>query len=191
MRILPWLVLALLALQPACRAADFQDEVARPRQAARRLDRSDQPQGVRASAGQADRTWALPASDAELRAAVRGAHAAEAARHPAGGPLPAAQLQAVLLELLNPQRAELSARERQAFDAAVAQWAARQGLGGGAGEGRELSASLLQQQAALKFLRATAAALARVRSEERLRLKARNILEQAQEAAEDARSDAL
>jgi hypothetical protein len=191
------LALLLLALRPGpAAAADFQDEVSRPRQAPPRLARADLPQG-RKGAAPLDSTWALPPGDAELRAAIRSAQAAEAARHhPAGGALPAAALQPVLLELLNPQHAELSAREREAFAAAVAQWAARQGLGGeGVGEGgqgQELSASLLQQQAALKFLRSTAAALAKIRGEERLRQKAQNILEQTQEAAlEAARGEAL
>lgn len=175
------LLLALLAGSPAA-AADFQDEVARPRQAPRRLDKAGLPQGLKSTT--LDRTWTLPGSDAELRAAIREALGAEAAHHAMG--LTAAQLQPVLLALLNPQRAELSAREREAFAAEVGRWAARQGLGGAEGQQQELSASLLQQQASLKFLRSMAASLERVRSEERLRQKAASILEMAQEEGREA-----
>jgi hypothetical protein len=200
--------LLFLLLLPAL-AIDFQDELTAKPPPPRRLDRAELPRGSGGGGGgpggAPDGAWQLPAGDAELRAALRSAHSAEAARHASG--LTAAHLAPVLLRVLNAQQAELSARETEAFGAEVARWAARQGLGGGGGGGggeeavaaqgqpqplpppRELSASLLQQAASLRFLRGVAARLARVRSEERLRRKAEGVLERAREAAAGQRDE--
>jgi hypothetical protein len=182
------LLLLLLALLPAL-AIDFQDELTAPRALPPRRGGEGGARAALPPQGAADGVWQLPAADAELRAALRSAHSAEAARQASG--LTAAHLQPLLLGLLNPQRAELSAREREAFGAEVARWAARQGLGAEEAQQqqRELSVSLLQQAASLRFLRSTAAALARVRSEERTRRKAESVLELAREAAAERRGE--
>jgi hypothetical protein len=164
------LLLALTALPGQCSVA-FQDELSPVRRAPAGI-----PQGVKGSAAHADRVWAVPAADSELRAAVGAAFAAEQQGHGQGA-LGAAAVQGVLLRLLNPLSSELSSAEQLEFAQQLAAWSQRQGLSSSGGEVEQpLSLTLLQQQATLKFLRRLSASLLAVRSQAQLAKKVEDLL---------------
>jgi hypothetical protein len=186
------LVLALLGGAAAAAAAPaFQDEVAPPR-GGRRAPPPPAHARAAGAPAPADAVWALPAGDAELRAAVRAAYAAVQQRvvgSAAGdAPLPASELRAVALELGAAPAAAVSAAEAAVLDARLAQWAARQGLAAaaaaaeGAAEAPALPVALLAQAAGARFLRALFSSLQGVRAAERARTKRETLEEQARDA---------
>jgi hypothetical protein len=167
------LLLALTALPGQCSVA-FQDELS---SAPARRAPAGIPLGVKGSEAHADRVWAVPAGDPELRAAVGAAFAAEQHGHGQSA-LGAAAVQGVLLRLLNPLSSELSSAEQLEFEQQLAAWAQRQGLAQSiGGEAQQpLSLTLLQQQATLKFLRRLSASLLAVRAQAQLAQKVERLL---------------